>query len=497
MINREQFNRALRLSLAIFVISLLILGALWINFLYSRFRLESEAYRTEVESTIEKSNQAKVQILVQQADRLYDEEMRTLKERMQDRMAVIKSNLFEYADLSRDTLEERIISDGQRYFTRTGIVQAIDSEKLMIKIGNQNWLGNFRTRSFNTLGDLLVYSDYSAATRSVIQLSIDQKLFLQTQLENWIRDYHELDPYILLMDREGSPLADTEPVTEQFGEAHYFALAQSDKSGFTLGYYTPRRELDLLIQQRSNQFTSFLNNHLIEIAAFLSLFGITLAVFFRLTAGQLKRQIGSLNDEIIRRYRNPSAEDGELYREYGLSRAVDTVVADAQKNSDYLEMLERKHEKELKQSRIELLQMQRRFEFMLDKTKTKMVTQFTPLRDEIDIRELIEQAHLDLDGSKNLRLVGEEDVIVSDRTFLQTLIETFFRLSSDEKRRYQIEYLVEQGAIKLFLTLINVTVLDSEGIERIKYLAEMLGGSVLRLYQSDEKFSLVLRLSAE
>lgn len=493
MLNREEFNRALRLSMAILVLSLMILGGLWINYLYSRFNLEIEAYQLEAERTIEQSIQEKVQILVQQADRLYADELADLKERMVNRMGVIKSNLFEYDDLNHDVLEGRVTQDGENFFKRTGISQSINSEKLNLAIGNQTWIGSFRTRSFNEQGDWLIYSDYSAASRAVIQLRINKREHLQAQLADWIKNYHELDKRVILLEGADQSVFQS----GAFGHDNYFALATSELSGFTLGYFTPRAELAMMLDERRLQFTRFLDNHLIEIAAFLSLFGITLAVFFHLTAGQYNRQIGALNDEIISQYRKPKEEFGELYREYGLSRSIDTVVADAQRKQDYIDMLKLKHDKEMKLARIEFLQLQRRYEFMLDKTKVPMATQFTPLREEINVHDLIEEAHLEHDPSKLLRLIGDEQTIQSDRTFLQTLIETYFRLSRDDKRKYQVEYLVDQGFIKLFLTLEDVTVLDSEGIERIKYLAEMLGGSVMRLYQGEENFSLVLRLSAE
>lgn len=497
MINREDFNRALRLSVAVLVISLLILGVLWFNFLYRRFNIETENYRTEVERTIEQDLNDKVRVLVRQSDRLFEDELVEIKDRMINRMAVIKSNLFEYQDLNHDLFASRLTSEGNRYFESTGIGQSIQSDKFNLSIGDDPLAGDFATRTFVEQGDWLIYSEYSAISRSEIHLFIDLKDYLRTQIKEWIRDYRELDENILLFDQAGESLAESQVMTDAFREAYYSAVATSDKTGYTLGYLVPRSELMDRLDERRDEFQRYIDNHAVELAVFLSLFAITLAFFFQLTAEQLKRQIGHLNDQIIQHYRHPESTENELYREYGLSRAIDTLVSDAAKQQERIQQLEQEHDQELKRSRIELLQLQRRYEYMVDQTKDALVTQFTPLRDQIMIRDLIEQAHSDFDSSKRLRLIGDDETIISDRIFLQTLIETVFRLSQDDSRWYTIEYLVEKGSLKLFLTLHNVTVLDSEGIDRIKYLAEMLGGSVLRIFQDAGKFNLVLRLLSE
>ena len=157
-------------------------------------------------------------------------------------------------------------------------------------------------------------------------------------------------------------------------------------------------------------------------------------------------------------------------------------------------MIEQKHNKELKQSRIEFLQMERRYEYLLSKESKEQFTRFTPMLEQIDLSELITQAHHEFDPEAEMKLIAGGEIIKSDPAILQTLVESFFRLSEHPHRHYRVEYLVDQEFVKLFLTLEHPGVVDSSDIERIKYLSGLLGGIVLRLHQADEKFTLVLRL---
>lgn len=494
MINREEFNRALRLTIVILVVALFILGFLWINFLYSRFNVETEAFQQATEAGIVDSIEDKVQVVVRQADLLYEEETKLLHDVMTNRMNVIKSNLFDYGDLPSELLGYRLIDDARQFHDATGIKEVIISDKHNLQIGGLIDRSVFELREFEQKGNMLYYSEYSATSRSNIQLSVDQYDYLRARIKKWIRDYMELEPNLILLDQSGQSLADTVEVTDAFREEHYVAFEESALSGYTFGFYRPKSELQNLLSERQAMFQRFLNNHLIEIAAFLVLLIVTLAVFFGLIARQHNVQLTALNDEIIQRYREPETTEGELYREYGLSRSIDSLVADAQKNRQYTDMIEQKHKKELKQSRIEFLQMERRYEYLLSKESKEQFTRFTPMLEQIDLSELITQAHHEFDPEAEMKLIAGGEIIESDPAILQTLVESFFRLSEHPHRHYRVEYLVDQEFVKLFLTLEHPGVVDPSDIERIKYLSGLLGGIVLRLHQADEKFTLVLRL---
>lgn len=497
MINREEFNRALRLSIVIFIVAIFILAFLWINFLYSRFTMETEVYRSETEAEIEQQVADKVEVVVRQADLLYEEETRLLKEVMTNRMNVIKSNLFDYADLPSELLSYRLIEDARQFHGNTGISEIINSERYGFQIGGVVDRSVFQIREFDQRDDILYYSEYSAPARADIQLKVNQSEYLRAKINKWISDYRELEPNLILLDPTGRPLAGTVEVSDAFREEHYVSLASSELSGYTFGYYRPKAELQMLLNQRQAMFQRFLDNHMIEIAAFLVLLVVTLAIFIGRLARQHNQQLSSLNDEIIQRYREPESNAGELYREYGLSRAVDSLVADARKNQQYIQVMQRQHHKELKQANIELLQMERRYEYLLAKESEETFTRFAPLQQPIQLQPMILAAHREFDPEAELRLLGNDSQILSDPAILPMLIENFFRLSDHPTRHYRLEYLVEGGFVKLMLNLENAGQIDSAAVERIKFLASLLGGSILRLNHDWEKFSLELRLSSE
>lgn len=497
MINRQDFNRALRVTVVILAVALFILGFLWINFLTTRFNMEMETFRQSSEAGIESTVEDKVQVVVRQADLLYQEETEMLKDVMINRMNVIKNNLFDYSDLPRDVLYLRLIDDGRHFYELSGIDEAIVSEKHNLAIGDGINSQAFRIQEFYDIGDTLYYSEYSAPARANVQLKVNQHDYLRARIKKWIRDYRELEPNLILLDQTGSPLADTVEVSNVFRQENYLALETSQLSGYTFGYYQPRSDLQNVLNERQAMFQRFLDNHVIEIAALLVLLIVTLAVFFGLIAKQHSRQLAGLNDEIIEHYRNPEADGGELYREYGLSRAVDSLVADARRNQQHSQMMERKHKKELKQARIEFLQMERRFEYLLNKEAKNQFTRFTPLHENIHLADMIRQAHQEFAPDAELSLYGDDESIVSDPAIMQTLIENFFRLSDHPQRHYQVESMVESGFVKLMFNLENSGAIEPADIERMKYLAGLLGGLVMRLSYEDGNFSLVLRLLNE
>lgn len=496
MINREEFNRALRTSIIILALALFILGFLWINYLYGRFNLETENFRQDTETSIQSELSEKVQVVVRQADLLYEEEAKALEDVLINRMNVIKNNLFDYADLPNELLGYRLIDDGRQFYLNTGIQETITSPKHHLFIGGEINPTAYQVHEFERIDDFLYYSEYSAPARAEIQLQVNSKHYLQEKLQKWIRAYMELEPNLLLMDPSGQSL-DGISLSEEFRNEHYLSLETSNISGYTFGYYRPKAELQALLTQRRDGFQSILNNHVIEIAAFLALFVITLAIFFGMLARQHNRQLAGLNDEIIKRYRDPDSTDGELYREYGLSRAIDSLVADSKKNQQYIDMMERKHLKELKQAKIELLQLELRYEYQLNKDQTEHFTRFTPLQEDVKLHELIMKAHAEFDRSANLHMIGNDDIIQSDPAILQVLVESFFRLSDHPTRQYHVEYLIEKGFVRLLLSLENSGELEPKDIEKMRYLAGFLGEVVTRMNQDEEKFSFVLRISQE
>lgn len=501
MVNEAIIRRYMRRLLLAVILIVSVLAFLWINFLYTRFALETQTFSAQQEILLQESVDNRAHRVRMEGERSYLQEAQELQDELETVSDSMKNSIFDlYFTLNSapDSIEVRMQQLLSQFEQGSGFSFYIQDDT------NDQVFGDKPPSSFtfeaigHSQDDQMLY--FSQALRYpkgnfVVYTHLDEEIRRRMLIN--LPKYLELDPSILVFDEHEvnlAPHAQISTISElEARKDVIYSVEKSDISGFSFGYLISREALDLALASREALFSGFLKNHLLELAAFFLILLVSGGVVFHFFSSSLRRDQEMMNDILLRAYEGKTQLTKEpLFRHFSLTPTLNGIFSDMRLKETEWSSQKEDFELKLKRQQVQLLSLERRIQSLSEESKFTEGVILEKRREEFSLIDLIRSTHEATDPQAPMELRGDSFLLESDPDLLEGILRDFFSLCRKETRRYVIEILRFEEQLQIFFSLTGTDAVDEKVLEHLKLLARNLEGTLLRDMTTDEGLYLSL-----
>lgn len=494
MYSDELLRKYLKYFVLIVSVIVLLLGFLWLNFLYTRHQRNLENLSETIGESIQEEVQQKAHFLRLRGDEIYLQAKKDLETHLVNQGALLRAEMY-------DILFEPPSEPQQREKEISRIMESVKSNGIfeIHLISNNLVLGkplkdmDSLQEGINERGSYLIYYDESTSFDLKFYIYLEQENFIKKQMAENIQDFILWDTGMYIRNEQGEQiLASQERVPSEEG---FFFEEYSPETGFSFGYFIAQTQLEERLEDRREIFSSFLRNHILEVMAFLLIFIITSVVLYRMILYRMEDYYIALNEEILEAYRGKSLlSDKPKFQHFALGDSFDSILRESQiiENRDKEKIQALKEE--LKKNKLERLLLERKVLRLSELPYTKTILHNYTM-ESFSPKEIIREVHRKIDPEASILISGSDDLITNDLGLFKASVEEVFQLTREEKRSYTVEILRDSGQMLLFFSLHGLSFIEDQKMQELKNRAKLLDGVFLRHQMEAHTLHLVLSLN--
>lgn len=504
MNNEKQIVRKMSLIFIGVTITALMLAFIWLNYIYNKFSLDNQAFMDEFQANLEETIHHKSKTVLEQGNAIYLEEVEDLKKLLEYQGNLLRNTLFDFyydAEQTPESIQRKMEEIVQNAKDQLGIDISIYTEDESLVIGDRLPLMDreIEPKSLIQEGESLYYVDTILSRGARVYTYAVEHEYVANNLSQNFAKYLELDPQILIFDDHEKNLNPNAPITvlddKALSESYLYEIKKSDLSGFYFGYYEEMEVINDRSEQRQAFFDDFLKNHIVEIVVYIFLLLLVFLFLIRYLNQGSQENHDELSGAVIRAYeKNKSIYDEPLLQGSPMIKGIDFIIRDS-KNKQF-ELLDKIQEqkKEQKIKQVEILQLERKIQTLLDQTKREDA----PLQKEsFSLLGLIKEGHDTWDSESVMNVMGDDVTIKGHRESFLKLTEYLFTITRGVHQHYQMELSQEKDSVNLFINLVSFEEVDKTVLPKIRILLQEIGGSLIRNNISQEMVNLMLNLPKE
>ncbi len=492
MFSGDLLKRYFRYFILIVSIIIVVMGFLWLNFLYTRQERALEDLALSVAEDLEEQTQQRAHQLRLRGEYIKTLELVRLEELVENYGALLKASLYDiyYSSASPETRQQ----DVRRVLRNLSGIEALDIYVITeeFSLGEEIDIPASLEKGLNYFEDRLLFFDGSYNQDFQFIVSIDQEDYIPDKVLESFVEFSSWDQSIYLKDRSGRLLL---PLEANHAEEGFYSEEFSQATGFTYGYFISSSAIDNEIASRRQLFRSFLESHIMEILGFLLIFYITSYIIYRVLIKQVEDYFTSINEEILDAFKEGSTlSHSGRFQYFALGDSYDLILRESKLKSEGYEKKIKELSDLLKKSKLEELVMKRKIDRLSQSPYTKEILynysleNFSPL-------EIIREVHNKIDPEAPINLEGSSGIINSDITLFSGLVEEIFNLSRDPKRRYLIRIYWDGGQMLIYFTVEGPSLIEDKKMQELKDRAKLLDGVFLRHQSEANTLHLVLSLN--
>lgn len=496
MLSDDLLRKYFRIFILVVCILVLVMGFFWLNYLYGRHQRSLEEYAAISRAKTQEEVRQKAMLLRARGDSIYDQERQDLELSLANRAALLKSALYDVYFSQKEDPTAFIESLSQlvnepKQGTDFSIYVVSDKES-SIGTPPPN-VEQIISPGINYQADQMIYYEVPPYLGVRIYVYTDYDQNVKELMKKNLITYAELDPQITIRDEKGDQI--TGSGAQFLPEDYFYHEEVSQKSGFSFGYFSKKADLERRIDEQRQLFSSFLKNHIWEMAGFLLIFTITSLVILRLIIQNMGDYYQRLNEGVVEAYRKRERlSDMPRFQHFALGESIDSVFREAYLREDEYRAEIQDLKDNLKKNKLQRLLLEKKLLRLNELPYTKdilfkyRVEEFSPI-------QLIREVHGRVDPDASLSLQDSPGTLKSDPGLFSDLLEEIFSLSHERKTRYEVELHREGSQLLLYFTLYRPGAVEDSKMQELKNKARLLGGVLLRHQIDPNTLHLVLSLN--
>ncbi len=501
MISETIIRRYLRKLLLVVALIVSVLAFVWINFLYTRFTMETQKFAEQQELALEASVENRAHRVLLEGDRSFEQEYEELKGELKSVSTSLRSSVFDlYYTLRTDTqaLHERLEELTVQLEESSGFQLFVVDEDNEVTFGEPPPKAvHLEEPGYYREEEILYYTETLRFPIGTVIVYTNSDEEVRHRMLNNLSKYLELDPSILVFDEQGVNLAPNAPfkTLAQLDEKtdQFYSVEKSVLSGFSFGYAMSREDLDLMLSNRKILFTGFLRNHIWELVGFFVILLLASWIVSHFFTRSLRKDQEEMNEVLLQAYEGKTLLAQEpLFRHFSLTPTLNTIFSDMRTKEKTLTEQNKELELSLKRRQVRLMSLERRVQSLSSDVKFTEGVILEKRREEFSLLDLIRRTHESIDPAAPIELRGEAFLLESDPDLLEGILRDFFSLTEQEERRYVIEIMRFEDQLQIFFSLTGTDVIDETILEHLKLLARNLEGTLLRDMPTSEGLYLSL-----
>lgn len=494
MFSDDLLKRTFRYFILIVSLIVVVMGFLWLNFLYTRHQRSLEDLSKNLSEAIQHEVKDRAHLLRLHGDEIYSEERRNLEIDMENRGAILRAGLYDIffdAGLKEEKREKEIIR----------ILSNINPEgiyRIYLSLGDLNF-GRapedllYLSEGLNDRGAQLVYYDHLQSLDLEFTLDVDVESVIRKRMENSFRDFILWDKGMYLRNEEGKLIL---PLGESFVGQEGFSYEEfSEKTGFSFGYFADKTQLEERLEERRILFSSFLRNHIWEIAGFILIFILTSIVIYAMMIRRMGEYYQTLNEEILEAFRNQRLlSHNPKFQYFALGDSFDSILREAQAQKARDDKRNLQLEEQLKKNKLARLLLERKILRLSELPYTKAILHDYTVESFFP-KTIIREIHRTIDPEAKIDIRGSDAPLNNDVRLFSALVEEIFQLTREKDRSYTVEIFQDGAQMLLYFSLYGLGLIEDEKMQELKNRAKLLDGVFLRHQMEVHTLHLVLSLN--
>ena len=510
MQSRYGVRQYIKYMLVANLIILLIVGFLWINFLYTRNAINIQSYSDELSEELFAVLEIKSELLLEHGESVYEKELELLKASLAGKNSSMKGTIFDYyyvigydVGKTRVRLKE-IIND---YNEDSPIKIAVfDREVGELYGAPVEVLPDYELKEVVESENTLFYVDELRSIDVLLITYVDYDSFIREKMSGDLRNYYSLDPGILIYDDEKSLITgeiDTEeiPLENSATQFKYVSLRKSEKSGFYFGYSMNKAEVENAIAARKEIFSDSLKRHMFELIAFYVLILIASLIIYSYVKKQADEQTNEIRLILKGSYDSGQTIDKSSSRIMASVPYVDVIndmIADSNETKKSLRKSIEEKEEHLKELKLENAVLSHKVDSYYQgpgNGSQKSIpgfrmTSFNPADVARSVFGEVAGDRLELD------LLSDEKAIESSREIYADVMASLFgqSLGNEESRKVRLEMLYESPRMIIMYRDPRCMQCDPGLDDRIREDVLKLGGNIVKKSSGENGLSYTISL---
>jgi F0F1-type ATP synthase membrane subunit b/b' len=475
-------------------VTVLLLGFLWLNFLYTRHQRSLEDLAQSIGESLQDEVEQKAHLLRLRGESIYHQARSDIEMDLVNRGAILRVGIHDVLfDSSGDAQQrEKEISSIVKNITFQDTYEVYLSLK-DLTLGNPLKQTESLKEGVNELGTHLVYYAISPSLNLEFYVYTKHDDFIKKRMVENFQDFILRDTGMYIRSEEGEPILPLQQSAS--GEEGFSFEEYSPETGFHFGYFISESQLEERIEEQRDLFSLFLRSHIWEVVAFLFIFVITSTVIYKMIIHRMADYYTALNEEILEAYRNKHLlSDNPRFQYFALGDSFDSILRESETHEKGDKEKIKSLKEELKKGKLERLLLERKIMRLseLPYTKTNLphytMESFSP-------KELISEVHRRIDPEASMLIRGSDGLLINDMGLFKALVEEVFQLTREDDRSYTVEILRDSGQMLLFFSLHGLNHIEDKKMQELKKRAELLDGVFQRHQMEAHTLHLVLSLS--
>lgn len=492
MFSGDLLKRYFRYFILIVSIIIVVMGFLWLNFLYTRQERSLDELSLTIAKSMEEEAQFKARELRIRGEELRYQELLELEELMEKQAALLKASLYDifYSHMDPEVRKQDISRVLRNVDVEGRLKIYVVSEDF--SLGERPPLPTSYEKGISYFEDSIIFNDGAFNQEFEFFISARPKDFVHERLIDSFLAFSSWDESMYLKDERGELIL---PIEGRHLEDGFYFEEYSQLTGFTFGYFISASALDGEIASRRLLFRSFLESHIFEIIGFLIIFFITSYIIYRILIRQIENFFISINEEILDAFRNKkSLSNRPRFQNFALGDSFDLILRETRLRDEDYEKRIKELSGQLKKNKLDKLILKRRIERLSEIPYTQEIL-YNYRVEDFSPWEVIEEVHRKIDLDAPISLEGSRESIRSDVTLFSGFVEEIFNLTRDPLRKYSITIYRDGGQLLIYFTIGGPDSLDDDKMQELKDRAKLLDGVFLRHQSQADTLHLVLSLN--
>ncbi len=502
MLNDQIIKKYFRYFAVFMIFTVVVLSFLWINHLYSENAIAKEEYRNEVITKLNNKVNLKSRLVLNEADRIYDQELNELKNSMYTYFNVLRSTMLDYYFVLKydlNTMKNKIDSLLEDFYETNKINVYLKSVDGTWEAGKQLLeIPDLESNTSTIVGDKLVYRGSVLYPNVEVYLYLDYKDRVKTEMRKNLIKYLELDPSIIAYDDRGVSLNGlSERLTSSTSSESnndFISIEKSEKSGFHFGYTIPIKELNDTLNFRDYIFQNFMKNHILEMIGFLLIFFISSVFLYTQIKRNYNKQYDRISRDLISAYSNAdNLDDYSAFDDFFLKSTLKDIITDVEQKDLENKRIISNMDSMYKKLKIQNLVLSRKIKHM---SKDYMYTDVDEIPDceSIDTSELIISMHNKYSPDSNLVLNDKDVTIISNLEILSDILENIFKMGTGGVCEYKIDIIKDDDMVSFSFNIEGCNQLNLDSLDIVKKKVKKLSGIFIRGNLKNKNLSIIFSI---
>lgn len=484
------------------IFTVVILSFLWINYLYSENALQEEEYRNEVISEITNKVNLKSRLVLNEADRIYDQELNDLETSMYSYFNIIRSTMLDYYFVLKydtQTMKIKIDSLLQDFYEANKISVYVKSVDGSWEAGKKiSEIPEIESNTSSIEGDKLVYYGNILYPNVDVYLYLDYNNRVKTEMRKNLIKYLELDPSIIAFDDRGVSL---NGLSERLSSGNFsdknndfISMEKSNKSDFYFGYSIPINELNDTLSFRDSIFKNFMKNHILEMVGFILIFFVSSVFLYTQLKRNYTKQYDKISRDLISAYSNKDdLDEYSAFDDFFLKSTLKDIIEDVKKKDIENKKTVQNVNSMYKKLKIQNLVLSRKLKHMSKESTYTDIPEF-PECEHVNVQELIELLHREFSPTSNLILNGEDMIVFTNPEILHDILANIFKIGEDCICSYNIDIIKANEIVSFSVSIEGCDEINSDLLEIVKKKVKKLRGIFIRESIKNKNLSIIFSI---